>query len=179
MGDVYIGPYTATSGGNAFSIICDDFVSDSCQDETWEATTSTFNNISTTKWGSGAANGYYEAAWLSDRLWDPSTAAAGAIQDAIWQVFSPIAFNSLTGADLANAQSWLHQAELQTYTAGEFAHYVIYTPTAAAPTGGGGPCPTSPPQKFLRRVPEPATLPLMAIALGAVVVWGRRSAQRR
>lgn len=175
MGGVYIGPYTATdSSGNSFPIICDDFASDSFINETWTANVSTFDDLSGTKFGATDPNGYNEAAWLSNKLLDPSVtgATAGAIQFAIWQIFTPTAFNSLSGTNLANAQSWLQLAENQTYTAGEFSNFIVLTPTSAAPTcligGVRTSCPSSPPQEFITRVPEPATLPLLAIGFAAV-----------
>lgn len=174
MGGVYIGPYTAKdSSGNSFPIICDDFASDSFINETWTANVSTFDDLSGTKFGATDPNGYNEAAWLSNKLLDPSVtgATAGAIQFAIWQIFTPTAFNSLSGTNLTNAQSWLQQALNQTYTAGEFSNFIIFTPTGAAPSCAGysnNQCPSSPPQEFITRVPEPATLPLLAIGFAAV-----------
>jgi hypothetical protein len=181
MANVFIGPYTARdSSGNAFPIICDDFASDSYINETWTANVSTFADLSGTKFDAANPDGYEQAAWLSNKLLDPTVtgATAGAIQFAIWQIFTPTAFNSLSGTDLTNAQRFLWQAQHQTYTAGEFSNYVVLTPTSAAPTclinGVQTTCPTAPPQEFITRVPEPATLPLIAIGFAALFLVHRR-----
>jgi hypothetical protein len=173
VGGIYIGPYTATDGTNTFPVICDDFADESYLYQPWTASVSTFADLTGTKWGGqpNAAMLYNEAAWLSDQLLNPavSPTTAGALQYAIWDVFDPASFTYLQSQGLTqvynSASNWLSQAQTQIYTPGEFSDYVIYTPTGPAPT----------PQEFLRRVPEPGTLPLMAIALaGLAILAGRR-----
>jgi hypothetical protein len=181
LGGVYIGPYVASIDGVPnFNVICDDYTADSYVGESWYANTSTLADVSATKFKD--LTGYEELAWLASKLVDSSSACpnvadcAGDIQYAMWQVFDSVGsntpFSHLSGANLANAQYWLSQAQSQTFTPSQFSNFVIYTPTSCIT---GLPCSTnSLPQEFvaIRSVPEPGSM--LLLAMGAVSLIGYR-----
>jgi hypothetical protein len=181
LGPAYIGPYVASINGvPEFKVICDDFLADTYVGESWNATTSTFADLSATKFQNLA--GYEELAWLSTKLLNSSTTCpnpancAGDIQYAMWQVFDSVGlstpFSYLTGNDLTNAQYWLDQAKAQvaTFDVSQYSNFIIYTPTSCI----SGPCSAnSLPQEFVAiRTPEPTTV--MLLGLGMVGVFGYR-----
>jgi len=174
LGNVYVGPYQGTIGTVSTPIICDDFYDDSYFNEAWTAMASTFANLSQTKFGSADSTQYEEAAWLAQQLVNPATTCpktancAGDIQFAMWQVFDNTGLNTpfslLTGNDLTNAQSWLHQAQTQSFYAGEFSNVTIYTPVSCQLNCGG-----SLPQEFMVvSTPEPSEIALLGIDLSGV-----------
>jgi hypothetical protein len=145
--------------------------------ESWTATVNTFGSLSNARWGNNPQL-YDEAAWLTLALLDPANAAyAGDIQFAVWAVFGPGALNGLSGNDDKIAQWWLTQAENQTWTAGEFSNFLIYTAVPNSGSCGDGPCPTSTPQEFLVKTPEPTAAVLLAVGLLALAFATRRQKQ--
>jgi hypothetical protein len=189
LGNVYVGPYQGTINGVSTPIICDDFFDDSYLNEAWTARTSTFSNLNNTKFGAADTQQYDEAAWLAQRLVNPTTTCAyamancaGDIQFAIWQVFdnsgSNQPFSLLGGHDLLNAQSWLTQAQHQTFTQGEFSNVTIYTPVSCTANCGSWPS-----QEFMVvSTPEPSELALLGIDLSGVgtllfLLYRRRARQ--
>jgi hypothetical protein len=178
MGGVYVNPYNATVNGTPTIVICDDFAADSYLGETWTANVSTFSDLSKTKWGTSAALQYNEAAWLTIQLLQLSpadTATQSAISFAIWELFTPTASLSLNPTQQAATQVWLDAVAKasQSFSAGQFSDFVVYTPDASKPIMVGGTVisPTNPPQEFLARirVAEPSALGLLLFNLTAVV----------
>lgn len=170
---VYVGVYTATINGVSTPVICDDYADNTYDPESWTASVSTFANLSSTLYASQPNDTmlYDEAAWLIEQMLSPTNAdQVGEIQYAIWGVFDSTAISDLTNynaADGAIAQEWLNAAENQTFTPGEFANFTIYTPVIPpAPTCGGSPCASSPPQEFMTyNASEPAFLLILGVDL--------------
>ncbi|MGH9403194.1 MAG: hypothetical protein ACRD2P_13920 [Terriglobia bacterium] len=172
LGGVYVGPYTVSVNGVSEQVICDDFSDETYIGETWNAVTSTYPTLSNVAFAKGQPNQallYDEAAWLAQNLYsstDPTT--AGEIQFAIWQIFDPTPtsglnpFQTLESYDgssiLAGAQSWLSEAQSQTFTSGEFSNFLVYTPT-----------PSTPPQEFLYSASEP---PFALIIVANLLLFG-------
>jgi hypothetical protein len=172
LGGVYVYPYdlsfspsTPPPNGtptNPYGI-CDDFVDEISNNESWTATILTLpqlansSNLSDTKYGAaGVANAlddYIAAAELTTEMvqCSPSGNCVADYNFAVWEVFDPPtagscanpsslsggAFNNISGSDLANAQTEyckaLTGAENGTYTAAEFPQWEVLTPTGAGP----------------------------------------------
>jgi hypothetical protein len=177
LGDVYIGPYTATIDGVSTSVICDDYDDESYIGETWTANVTTLSSLGGTKWVDlgNSTNLYEEAAWLSINLLSAGQGQAGDIQFAIWTLFDANALNALSGADQANVWCWIDAAEAQTFSPGEFANVLIYTADMTDPIRcDGNYCANTPPQEFIVVTPEPSQLILMLTGLLVVAVAVRR-----
>jgi hypothetical protein len=188
----YIGPYTVAvnSSGQTFQVICDDFLADTYIGESWTAAISSISNLAGKFSGFGVQR-YDEVAFLGTALLNSSSACqAGSqcggvnnsadIQYALWQVFdstgSDTAFSHLSGNNLVNATDWLHLAQTQTYTPGQFSNVVIYTPTGCI---NGPGCSSGStiglPQEFIaiRNVPESGTLLLLGVGMACFALYRR------
>ena len=179
MNSIYVGPYSGTANGQAIQIICDDYSDDSYLNESWTANVTNLSNVgssATPMWSgySDASTLYADAAWLGTQMFVPAnenTATEGYLAYAIWSLFNPNALTGLSTSQLNGVETWLGEIP-QGLTPGDFPNFAIYTPdTSFAITCNGGPCPTSPPQEFLARVPEGGS-PLAYLLLAAAVCFG-------
>lgn len=191
LAGVYVNPYTATINGVSSTVICDDFSADTYIGESWTADVHTFGDLSNTKFGKmygAAAEGLYnQAAWLSLQLLSTSNnTVRRAISYAIWGTMDANAMAYLASkapSYVAATTSWMNQAQTQTFSAGQFSNFLIYTPNLNYPiTCNGGPCPTIPPQELLAiRASESSAVMLLVFNLMAVaaiaVVFRRRLVQ--
>jgi hypothetical protein len=195
LGGVYTSPYTGTiNGGSQTSVICDDFSDESFVPEEW---TAYVTSLSTLIAGTDPytnllrfhgsqdttltqVQGYEAAALLSVDLLDSSGMTREEYSYALWELFDPAAFTTLTtdyGAGNSYetaAASLLSTAESDalnnTYGSGTLTSYLsnfnvtIYSYDPANGTScGGGYCP-GPPQEFIT-VPEASTPVLLAVDL--------------
>lgn len=177
LAGVYVGAYTATINGVSTLVVCDDYSDESYIGETWTASITSLSSLTGTKWGNNT-QGYDEMAWLVTQMFSTHNQNTIAqIQFAIWDVFNGSAFSALSGSTLAGAQSWLTQAENQTFYAGEFGNIGIYTPNTQFPIlCSGNSCANTPPQEFLTvtQTPEPGTFVLFGSGLAVLGFMMRR-----
>ncbi len=177
LGGDDVGPYTVTINGVSTTVICDDYDDESYIGETWTANVTTLSSLGGTKWVDlgNSTNLYDEAAWLSLNLLSAGPGQAGDIQFAIWTLFDPNALNGLSAGDQANVLWWINDAQGQTFSSGEFANVLIYTPNITDPIRcDGNYCANTPPQEFIVVSPEPSELILTLAGLLAVAVAFRR-----
>jgi hypothetical protein len=179
MNGIYVGPYSGTANGQPIQIICDDFSDDSYLNESWTASVTDLSNVgsSTTPMWLGYSNAstlYADAAWLATQMFVPAnenTTTEGYLAYAIWSLFNPNALTGLSTGQLNGVNGWLGEIP-QGLTPGNFPNFVIYTPDTSLPiTCNGGPCPTSPPQEFLTKVPEGGS-GLAYLVLAATMCFG-------
>lgn len=185
MAGDYVNPYTATVNGVTTTVICDDFAAVTYLNETWQATTHTFADLTGTRWGGvpDALHLYNAAAYLTLQLLDPniSKVLQGEISFAIWGMFTPTAITTNLASyspAYANAATQLKNAALAATTNSimdQFSNFVIYTPIAGTAANCWGAKCTAPPQEFLAiastpiHTPETASLPILAFNLFAVI----------
>jgi len=178
-GSYYVGPYNfilnnTVKGQQNTALVCMNFTNEIYGGETWQATVSTFDNISLTR-NPTQLSDYEEVGWLYNYgVANPSQ--WGPVNYAIWSIFAP----NQTRADGGWSQSaanLLTQAQNQTFTSGEFANLAILTPT------------TSGPQEFIGTIsgytqqnpgapaatPEPGTLALAGIG---ALIFGKKLIRR-
>jgi hypothetical protein len=200
------------------TVICDDFLDDTYFNESWTAFVTNLSQLdspatpnTTVLWGqSGSvatatydtsgnsiatslsqADAYITAALLAEELLplSPSSQAAQDLSFAMWGLFDPAALNSLSGADLTNAQKYITNAVSQAslYTLADFSNVTIYTYDPPPPGGTGvtptcginTPCPgPPPPQEFIAvSMAEPSSYGTLAVYTfgGAFLLFlGRR-----
>ena len=122
----------------------------------WMATENTFATLGQARFqGADAAATllmYEEAAFLVEQL-ASNPGAAADISFAIWSIFSPGVPST------GNSAWWLNYAQNQTYTSGEFANFIILTPTDSS-SGSA--------QEYLVNTPEPASILLLGSGLFAL-----------
>lgn len=154
---VYVDPYFGKIDSIPATVYCDDFTHESYLNQPWQATTSTFADLSHVRFQAGSADqtlqNYGAVAWLIEQTNTHPNDYAD-LSFALWAVFDP-ALKSSSGFT-ANSQTWLDEATSQTYTASEFSDFVIYTPVE---TG------SSSPQEMLAAAPEPGSLALLVLGL--------------
>jgi len=182
MGNVYVGPYTATidnSPGN--QIICTDFADESKINAPWPATANTFSSIGNTLWGqvwgvSTATIMYEEAAWLTVQMLSGKYGATdiGYMSYAIWYIFDATKINGgvtaylntlgATGQTImAGLLQWVTKAQngYSSLTASQLASFKIYTPQGCTVPG------TCQSQEFFKmEVPEGGSAALYLLLAG-------------
>ena len=178
LAGIYVNPYTATVNGVTSTVICDDFSADTYVGESWTADVYTFDDLSNTKfgqiYGAAASSKYNQAAWLTLQLLGTTNATIRrSISYAIWGTMDSSALTYLTTkapAYVAATTDWMNQAQSQTFAAGQFSNFVVYTPNLNfAVTCNGGPCPSIPPQELLAiRASESSAAELLIFNLIAV-----------
>jgi hypothetical protein len=174
-GGYYTYPYYFTVGNSTnVPLLCDDMGNSITQGQSWQATVSTFSNLSGTLFH-GLTNSttlYKEAGWLFLQLGPkPSSSTAGAINWAIWGLFDSALTTCTSGTNCtadqnsynsSGAASLVLQAQNAVSSglpANYFNNLTIYTPAngvAAQEMIGGSP------------VPEPATIVMLGSGLLAV-----------
>jgi hypothetical protein len=190
MGGVYVGPYTGTVNGVSTPVICDDFVNDSYAPEEWTAYVYSTPNSSTQEaansgfTGAALTQAYNEVGYLANLLLAQSDPViTGEVDFALWSVFDPSAINNLSGSQYTAALGYLNTAKTYANNSSYISEFTIYSPDVAAPiTCGGGPCPASPPQEFLVRTPEPASLATLGCdfaGVGLLCFWSLRKRARK
>jgi hypothetical protein len=178
---VYVGPYVATvDGATNTPVICDDYAHESYLNTPWNVNVSSFPSLTNVRFtGPNETQNYDEVAYLANILFGVSgnNAEADALQYAMWDINDPTDVNAAIGStsfftdssDPDGVAYWLSQANNAYLTnaipAGDLSDLLIYTPT----TGGSGS-----PQEFIVKTPEPSTILLLGLGLGALCFMKRR-----
>jgi len=194
---IYVDPYYATINNTpSVAVICDDFLADTYQADSWWATTYNYNgsptSLANTRMAATETNpnltltqAYDEVAWLSVQLLsNMSDADRVSISFALWSVFQPTAVeNWLEGYHTtldAVAGHWLTDAQNNIAAGDAYLRndITIYSPgpVISCPYG----CPNTPTQEFLVvRTPEVSTLAILVLdllgVLSAVFLFRRRT----
>jgi len=175
-GNYYVGPYNfllSQSGSTqSVALVCMDFTNEISGGETWQATISTFNDISLTR-NPNTISDYEEAGWLYDYgVSNPSQ--WGPVNYAIWSILAPTQTQADSGWS-SSAATLLSEAQSQTFTNGEFANLAILTPTTPGPQEFIGVIPgyTEPPTSSPNGTPTPAPEPAnyLAVSAAGAAVW--------
>jgi hypothetical protein len=193
--DVYVSPYSATiTGANPYSgyVICDDYSDDVTVGETWTAESATLGSGGVTNGlfeatknnqltgiltsSYSGAQGYNMVAYLADELMTNNTfntneVAADALSYAIWTIFTPGAYNNISGDTVngINIQSVV-VTDIQSAwaNAGQNSNYNGPTVTVWTPTSWSGQ--TGRPQEYLTiQTPEASALAYLAVDLTTVL----------
>lgn len=114
--NIYMSPYYATVGGVANTpVICDDFGDDSYFGSTWNASVTSFSNITSnnTSWGMAGANTalYGAVGYLTNLVLSATPGSVAQVIDtfALWAVFDPsgvesyLASNPITSGPLTTS----------------------------------------------------------------------------
>lgn len=201
MGGVYTSPYIATiDTQTGVLVICDDFTTDSYIGQNFTANSTLVSDLT----GSTASTAvkfdnsnasqqqtdYATAAYLAQEIiaqdlsGSPSNYTLGILSYALWGVFDPsllslsngqgtlsctLTYGCLTSQQLADAKSALSNAITNAGSTTQYSNVEIYTPS-----------PKSVSQEFLVvKTPEPSTILMLGLGLGAIVFFGRRRKQAR
>ena len=171
-GGVYVGPYNFTSDGQSLQLVCDTFQNDVYPPETWTARTTGIGG-GTGLFGSASSAQYQQSAWLVQKMFANlgNTQRVADIQWAIWDIFDPGTCGTGVSncdpygnpGDQSSIAGWIAAAGTNS-GGGNYSNVVIYTPQSGWPANDGVP------QEYIGIVstPEPGTLTLMLIGLGAL-----------
>lgn len=196
--NVYTDPYYAKVGpagqkydgqftnDPSISIYCDDFYDDVHTGQVWQATVTNMDQLSTTKLDTTVmfhnlsattqVSDYMAAAWLAEQIAGGTLSKLQTELDsyAIWRIFDPNALQGLSNTDITLAWGNYEDAfaAVEYDTPSDFSNIDIYTPLDAQPGCAGS-------QEYLSilpksSVPEPSTLALALLGLGAVAFSARR-----
>jgi len=166
-GNLQVYPYYLSINGSQTltPMICDDWGNSIYQGESWEATASTFTNLSNTMFNN--ATKYEEAFWLFGQLAAaPTSTAAVETNYAIWALFAgngivPQGLSQDVNTLIANAA-----ANISSEPASYWNQFVVYTPVAGSQPNGAGT-----PQEMISKlspVPEPGSLALIGAGLATL-----------
>jgi len=160
-GGYYVGAIGGNiNGGTAANYYCDDFLAHTSVPSSFTVLVSTLADISGTKFKnqSEALKKYQQVGWLMYQMEINPVSQTGAIQFAMWSVFTPYpATPSFEGA-----AAWLDASSRIDASSYDFSQMRIYTPTGSANqefVGG---------HVGLSAVPEPAEWMLLIIGLGLI-----------
>lgn len=175
---VYYYPYQLIVNGSTVTVACDDYDNEVHLGETWNATVSTFANLSQTMYYNGGAgvSNYEKAAWLYSQF-QPTPPLTNnvnaAINFAIWDLMDPDTPTYNAGTPTLNTSSvyWLNLANSQNLSGFNFSNFEIFTPVNGWPSNDGMP------QEYIGEVPEPGTVFLLLTGLLGLcfVAWKRRT----
>jgi PEP-CTERM motif len=175
--DSQFTPQNSTS----IAIYCDDFYDNVSTGQVWQATVTNLGQLSMTSPdttlmfdtdSATQASDYMAAAWLVEQIAGGKLTTAQTELDsyAIWSIFDPNALQGLSVAD-SNAASEEYQdafAAVEYDTPSQFSNVNIYTPLDSTPGSASS-------QEYLTvGAPEPSTLALALLGLGAIAFAVRR-----
>lgn len=189
-----IGPYPAlvtningTAVSKAIQVVCDSVDSTTVVKTDYTFQVHTMDSLTGTKFASLGEPTYFQAAWLTGKLLDLSSASYSAadcfgaatfgacktnIQNTIWDLFKPTHINP----DSTSLTDWKTAAIAATTgkTAADFADYRILTPWCST-------CTTVPanPQEFIIRTPEGSAIALLGANMLGLVGLVRFFRRRR
>jgi PEP-CTERM motif len=185
-GVYYVSPYTGTmnygtSSAQTVGLFCDDINNDVSIGEVWTAnvTNMASGNLSNTRYGStinpnytNSANAlklYEEAAWLVTQF-GSHTSDYVSLQYALWDLMSPGAEPTSYSENGITVSQWLSWAGTN-YGQINPANFEIVTNVGPLAYRGQV-------QEFIVETPEPATVVLLLIGMGAMFLFALKRQQR-
>jgi hypothetical protein len=187
-GVYYVSPYTGTmnygtSNAQTVALFCDDINNEVSFGQIWNANVTSIasGNFSNTRYGNGSVNPelgltnplnlYEEGAWLVSQFGShPSDYVS--LQYALWDLMSPGAEpTSYAGTDGIQVSQWLTGAAAN-YGQTNPANFEIITNVGPLSYKGQV-------QEFIVQTPEPATVVLLLIGVGAMFLLAFKRQQQR
>jgi hypothetical protein len=176
-GVYYVSPYSGTinygtSSARTVGLFCDDINNDVWVGEIWNANVTSLNsgNFSNTRYGNGSINPklgptnplnlYEEGAWLVSQFGSHQSDYV-SLQYALWDLMSPGAEpTNYAGTDGIQVSQWLTWAS-ENYGQINPGNFEIITNVGPLSYKGQV-------QEFIVQTPEPATVVLLLIGIGAI-----------
>jgi hypothetical protein len=177
-GTYYVSPYTGTmnygtAGAQTVGLFCDDINNEVSIGEVWNAnvTSLSSSNFPNTRYGNGSVNPnlggtnpqmlYEEGAWLVSQFGSHSSDYV-SLQYALWDLMTPGAEStSYHGTDGITVSQWLSWAAAN-YGQINPGNFEIITNLNATYSG------PNQVQEFIVQTPEPATIFLLLVGIGAM-----------